>query len=542
MQSRQGTGEGGDLASIGRALRRNWRLILAVTAISVVAAVAISLLRDSTYSAQAQLRFSTTDTQQILSQSPSPQAAEDAAAANAEYVIAPQVVNAVKRRLDSPLTPSELTDAIETRVQTGTNLVAIEAQADKPEGAADIANAFAFETQAFLTERQHDVFRRAADAVEKRRAEAEADGALPKGTAEIFAEQLIRLDTLARFSSPVNIVSQASVPGSPDRPGLVQSCLLALVLGLLLGSLAALVREFLRRGLASSDQLERSLQLPVAGHIPGNAMIRATGEDDGERAIEAHLDPFRILRANVAFLDSGGGPRVLGVTSAIAAEGKSTVAAGLAVAFAMGGARTVLVECNLRQPEQAAFLSLADAPGLSDYLSGNASLEETLQVGRLHGGPSEEDSAGADGAAAEISHDDATLVAEVACITAGTPSTGASELLRTERLRGLLASLREDYEVVILDCAPLLSVSDALDLLPHVDAALLCVRVGHTTEVQSELAKSLLERGGSYPVALVLTGVETAADSSRYTLHSSRHKAAGAKTEVPALADSPRLD
>lgn len=500
-------GGGGGVRNVVRALSRNRLLIVTVTAVSVVAAVILSLLSDPTYSGRAQLKFSTAETQQVLSESPSTQPPEDVAAANSEYVTSPGVVNAVRQRLNRPVSAQELRDSIETRVEVATNLVVLEAHADEATEAADLANAFALETQSFITTRQRELLKRAAERVRQQQAEED----LPKGAADVYAEQLVRLENLARFSSPVQIVSQATVPRGPDQPGVVKSSMLALVLGLLLGSVAALVRESLRRGITKPDQLERSVGLPVAGYLPEEALASVTvGGDNGHSKFETHLDAFRILRANVAFLDEGRGPRSLAVTSPLEGEGKSTVSAGLALAYAIGGARAVVVECNLRRPAQAERLGLDHAPGLADYLSGDATLEQVIQVAKLEGQPPVASSTDDGGPQAVRSESlSKRLAPEFACITAGAHSPAASELLRSDRLRALLDTLITEYDIAILDCAPLLPVSDALELLPRVDAVLMCVRVGQTTEEQCRAAISLLERAGPAKAArLVLTGVE----------------------------------
>ena len=242
--------------SIRRALSHNRRLIVAVTAVSVLAAALFSVARESTYTATARLKFSIPDAQQILSQggfrASTFEAPAEVAAADAGYVTSLEVVKAVQRRLDTSLSAGELRVAVHTQVELGNNLVAVEATAAEASEAADLANAFARETAAVLTERDRALFRRAANDIPGRihAVRVANGGELPKTAIQIFASQIARYDALARSTRPVQVVNEATVPTTPDQTAVATSAALGLILGLLLGSLAALVREYLRSGSA----------------------------------------------------------------------------------------------------------------------------------------------------------------------------------------------------------------------------------------------------------------------------------------------------
>jgi capsular exopolysaccharide synthesis family protein len=248
----------------------------------------------------------------------------------------------------------------------------------------------------------------------------------------------------------------------------------------------AFLRQALDRRVASADDVRRTLDLPLLGYIRADTLGRVgmfsngTGKEAGD-----DLDTFRILRANVDFLGGDEDLTTLAVTSPLAEEGKSTVSAGLAYANALAGRRTVLVECDLRRPTLAARLALETAPGLSDYLIGKAKLPDILR------------SVDVEGPAAE----------SLAAIPAGVAVPQPIELLASNRFADFLAEVSKDHEFVVLDCAPLLPVGDALELLPRVDGVLLCIRLGQTTYEQARAAKAALGHLPGRPTGLAVTGL-----------------------------------
>jgi Mrp family chromosome partitioning ATPase len=140
------------------------------------------------------------------------------------------------------------------------------------------------------------------------------------------------------------------------------------------------------------------------------------------------------------------------------------------------------------------------APGLSDYLQGNAAPQEILQVVDLAAPvpgekpsslPRSQPSAG-------------TLV----CIAAGSPVTNPAELLASERFEDLLTKVRKLYDLVIVDSGPVLAVVDPLTIMPMVDCALVCVRVQATTKEQARATKSALGNLPPRPMGAVITGIK----------------------------------
>ena len=232
---------------------------------------------------------------------------------------------------------------------------------------------------------------------------------------------------------------------------------------------------------------------------------------NGRKALDAaELEGFRILRTNVEFLDVDATPKFVLVTSALPEEGKSTVSTALACAYASAGKRTMLVECDLRRPTLASRLGLQQRPGLTDYLLRAAKPADVMQNLQIElpklqvngGGPAPE----------------ADAPAPLVVVTAGSPTPQPAELLRSQRAKGFFEQVTGVYDVVIVDTSPLLSVADALELLPAADAVIVCVRASKTTRDQARAARQALDHFPERPRGVVVTGIKKGelADSYGY--------------------------
>jgi Mrp family chromosome partitioning ATPase len=279
----------------------------------------------------------------------------------------------------------------------------------------------------------------------------------------------------------------------------------------------AFVRDTLDRRLRGARDVHDELGYPILGHVREEGMGKSLRSGNGYSPdLQAELEGFRIIRQNLQFLSSGDTPRRRTlVTSPLPAEGKSTVAAALAIASAASGRTTLLVEADLRRPALAKRLGINAAPGLTDYLVGQAEPREILQVcPPVAASPV----AGANGAGDDTLPPPAP-VKPLVCITAGTLSPQPAELLGSDRLHAFLDQVSEAYESVVIDTSPLLPVADTLELLPHVDNVLLCVRSGQTTRDQARAARSALEHFPDRPTGLVITGLRKR-DEPEYSYYS----------------------
>lgn len=259
----------------------------------------------------------------------------------------------------------------------------------------------------------------------------------------------------------VSLISPATASATPASPRSLMNLLLGLLFGLGLGIAYALLRDAMDRSVKSSNELESSTGLPVLGEVifDGQAGERIAALDTASVQSEG----YRTVRTNMQFLNIDNPPKVVTVTSAAPGDGKSTTACNLAVAFALGGAKTLLVEGDLRRPRVTQYLGLDGSVGLTDVLASRVSLDEAIQP---------------------------WMRGTIDVLPSGAIPPNPSELLGSAHMGSLLDKLRDRYDIVVVDASPLLAVSDSAILAAQTDGTLLVVRHGKSTfeQVRDSLA------------------------------------------------------
>ena len=252
------------------------------------------------------------------------------------------------------------------------------------------------------------------------------------------------------------VVDRAEVPEGPYKPSLFRNLALGLLVGSMLGVLAAFARHYLDRTIHSPKMLESLTQRPVLGIVP-----RLTGGITPAQASADLRSPFaeayRSVRTALQFATSHGLPYSLLVTSAGASEGKTTTATELARNIAQLGKRVVLIDADLRNPSVHKLLGASNSVGLSNVLAGAAGMEGAVQ---------------------------ATKDANLSVITSGPLPPNPPELLGGDALAALLESLRQHFDMVILDGPPVLGLADA-PLLGHRAEATLLVATAEETRTDN---------------------------------------------------------
>jgi Mrp family chromosome partitioning ATPase len=289
-----------------------------------------------------------------------------------------------------------------------------------------------------------------------------------------------------------------SVPTSPSGPHPATNILLGAVVGLLLGLLVTWFLESFDRRLRRPDETESLLGMPVVGVIQKGGLGKpATADDSDGDGIAA----YRMLRTNVRFLapERGTPPRTVMVTSAVSEEGKTTVAMGLALSSAAAGLNTLLIEADTHRPAHAKRLGLATGPGIADFLQDGLTPDKVLQVY-----PFAEQIVGArsNGNAAN------GKVSKLTCITAGNVSAFSGDALGSQRFADVINEVKQVYDLVVIDTAPLLAVAETSEIASFVDALVFCVRLGKTTAEQARAARAALARLPQRPAGLVLTDLQ----------------------------------
>jgi tyrosine-protein kinase Etk/Wzc len=327
-------------------------------------------------------------------------------------------------------------------------------------------------------------------------------------TEEIYTELQTRLQEAqiaAAVEDPsVRVLDPAIVPLRPIKPNKPLSLVLALLLGLLLGTAIAFAREQVDSTIRSREELqELSGSVPVLGMVPriqlagaqrrfGRRRLAVAGNGDlatdlrrttaGRDARGPVAEAYRTLRTNIAFTQPDAPAKVLVVTSALPGEGKSTSACNLALTLAQQGLRVILIDGDMRRGTLHKALGAGDEPGMSNVMLGRVALSQALQHVEL------------DGIGLDF-------------LPTGTLPPNPAELLGSARAVQLLEDLKPSYDAVIVDSPPLNIVTDAAIIGSRADGVLLVARSGITERAAYRHALEQLEAVRARVLGCVLNDV-----------------------------------
>lgn len=285
----------------------------------------------------------------------------------------------------------------------------------------------------------------------------------------------------------IAVVDQAELPTAPSSPRLAINLAISLVLGLMIGGAAVLILEQLNQGIADPHMLDEALGIPLLGVIPrsGEANLREALADRKSVTSEAYTS----LQTTLGFSTDHGIPRVLAVTSTRAGEGKSTTAYALAIAIARSQRRVMLVDGDLRSPSVHSEFDIANQSGLSNYLSGAASLDDVIR---------------------------ATSYENLTIITAGPQPPSAPELLAGARFGQLITELSERFDHIVFDAPPVMSLADAPMICSQVDGVIMIVESHSTHKNAARSALGRLFTANAPVIGAVLTKFNAKKSSRSY--------------------------
>lgn len=457
----------GILEQLFRIIRNRKWVVLQALVIVPAAALALSLLQPSTYTAQATLLFRPS----VAERSGGFEDPDRAAATNDELVQLPILAALTSRALGGRVSVDAVASSVEVDSSGQSNLVEIQATDEQPQRAALIANKYG---EAFIT------FRRRADrrqiqsaiAIVQRNLAAlrPADRAGPEGR-ELTArlEELQTAELLQTGNA--ELVQSATAPSSPSSPRIGLNLALGILFGAALGLGLAALLESVDRRLKRVEELEAIYHLPVIARIPSSRTYAR--RDGGLPTLSPSLETeaFRTLRTNLRYYSVDRPVSSILVVSPLPGDGKSTVARYLAMTMASMGDSVVLVETDLHRGADSPF-SDGSREGLSSVLAGSDLDDALIQVPVVQDG------------------DDGSR--RLWTLPSGPLPPNSSELLGSARMRSTIAGLEERFDLVILDTPALSVVSDALPLVPEVSGVLIVSALGHTTrEAALELQKQL---------------------------------------------------
>lgn len=311
-------------------------------------------------------------------------------------------------------------------------------------------------------------------------------------------------------------VDQAALPSRPSSPDAERNIGLGVLLGLLLGFGYAVLRSTLDRRLRVAADVETRSNVPVVGVIPAAGVLKhaslATTAAADDLAATPVAEAFRKLRTNLMFMSVDNPPRAVVISSARPGDGKSTVATNIAAALESSGQEVVLIDADLRRPTVAGRFGVDEAVGVTNVLSGQVKLDDALQ--RAPG------------------------FERLSILAAGTEAPNPSELLGSQTMKNLIATLKESA-FVILDAPPLLPVTDAALLSTAADGVLLVISSGRTLDTDLDSCVTSIQAVSGRVLGVVLNRTHIRESGRGYGYH---YHAYHSRRDPSRTADVPRAE
>ena len=285
--------------------------------------------------------------------------------------------------------------------------------------------------------------------------------------------------------STVEITDDADLPIKAVRPNIPLNIALGVVVGLVLGVGLAFFIEYLDTSVKTIDDVERALNAAVLGVIPQNV---GSLLDEGDES--PHAEAYRVLRTNILFAGRKSETQTtFSVVSGGAGEGKTTTMFNLAVVFAQQGDRVLVVDSDLRRPSMHRFFKLSNNIGLTNYLLGQATIEEVIQT---------------------------TELPSLHFIPSGKLPSSSMGILSSAKMKEFVVEMKSRYDYVFLDAPPIMGVSDASVLASMVDMCVLVVQYRKYPQLMTQRAKDMVTKVGGELVGVVLNNINISQDSYYY--------------------------
>jgi capsular exopolysaccharide synthesis family protein len=306
------------------------------------------------------------------------------------------------------------------------------------------------------------------------------------------------------------VVEKAEKPASPVKPRKSLNILLGLIVGLFGGVGLAFFIDYLDNTIKSPDEVESRLGVPLLGIVP----LLETKEESIEEMIlkepqSVYAESYKTLRTAILLSSASKPPQNIHITSMGPDEGKTVTSVNLATTIARSGYSVLLVDSDLRRPRIHSIFRLNNLSGLSTYLAGSTTEIETVFKKPM---------------------------TNLSVIPSGPIPPNPSELLGSQRMYELMRVLNEQFDVIVWDSPPLMTVTDSLILSKILDGTVLVIKAGKTTyEMVDRGLKVLKGRRESdmesHLLGIVLNGFDLKKNDQYYYQYYSDNPAAGDKTK-----------
>jgi non-specific protein-tyrosine kinase len=489
-----------------RKLIRKWAIpIIVVTILGAAASYVVSRRLTPIYAATGSVLVIAGPGESVGSGSSN---APNATATAASLLTEPTLLQQVISTLHLNMTPDELSKNVSATAGTSTELVDVTANDPSPTRAAAIANAL---MSAYVAEVNAANFQRIAKAgaaiegpistlqttINQEEQQLAADqrahqditalqAAITANTSELnqLSLQLGAFQAAqAQTLGAVSVAQPAPVPSTPASPRVLLNTIVGGLAALLLAGGAAYALEFFGQGLKTAEDVRERLGLPCLGVVPKFRHISGAGKPRAvnERHDEAVREAYRRLRINLLFATPDTDLKSVVITSVRAGEGKTCTAANLAVALASAERRVLLVDADLRKPDQHRLFQTSLEGGLSELILKRPTAAH-VQVNGFR----------------------PTQFENLSLLTSGTVPPNPSELLASKRAMTLFQSIGPQQDMIVIDTAPAGLVTDPLSIAAGASATILVVEAGKTKAPAAAHAIDALREVGANVIGIVL--------------------------------------
>ena len=319
-------------------------------------------------------------------------------------------------------------------------------------------------------------------------------------------------------SSNIRIVDEARVPLHPARPNIPMNLEFALLIGLVGGVAIAFGLEALDTTIRTPDQAESISGLPILGVIPlQSAFDKAVTSiakahlfktlprnSNLPRPLISYLEPqsetaeaYRALRTSILLSSVSHPPRSILVTSSVPQDGKTMTCVNIGIVLAQQGKRILLIDADMRRPNIHKIFGMSGKTGLSNILTGGAKVSDAIQT---------------------------TVQPNLFALLAGPIPPHPSELLSSAMMQDLLKRWREEYDHIIIDTPPVLSVTDAVLLSVQTDAVILIIRSHQTSTAHVRRTRNLLQSVNASVLGVVVNAADLTSPDYYYYYYGSKYR------------------
>ena len=304
-------------------------------------------------------------------------------------------------------------------------------------------------------------------------------------------------------ASNISVIDPAEVPLRPVSPNKTKNLLLALLFGLFGGIGLCLLLDYLDNAVKGPEEVEKLTGLPSLGVIPMLEQKNSDGkgtlhsahgyEEDAPDLKDIELinhlypmlpiaDDYRTVRTSILLSHAASPPKVIALTSSLPVEGKSSTLVNLAVAFSQLEKKVLVVDSDLRKPRLHRIFKIGNVGGFSGYLTGRLELKEAIQR---------------------------TAIKNIWLLPSGPVPPNPSELLNSAKMKEMLESVKNVFDIVLLDTPPVLASIDAVIVSILVDSTVLVLKAGEITQKPFLTAVEELKRANAKIIGVIFNGLKS---------------------------------